>query len=177
MRTSCTAGAFWSNMQWWANELHSEKLYYTVYIHYTIMVMGNILIEVHQTLLWFFDTYSCYSQCCQSFLPWCEPPTGRLSLYLWQVVKYIHIPPPPHKGVEFQTECIHCGQSTKGPQCLYCRRFSFNCSICHVAVKGNVLWFLWWLTVIHGSMQKREIWCCTGLYNATVGEVVAKKFR
>ncbi|KAK4303934.1 hypothetical protein Pmani_024108 [Petrolisthes manimaculis] len=64
-------------------------------------------------------------------------------LYRWglleqhaMVVKYIHIPPPPHKGVEFQTECIHCGQSTKGPQCLYCRRFSFNCSICHVAVKG-----------------------------------------
>ncbi|XP_063862216.1 GATOR2 complex protein WDR59-like isoform X2 [Scylla paramamosain] len=64
-------------------------------------------------------------------------------LYRWclleqhaMVRKYIQMPPPVHKGVDFQTDCVHCGQATKGPQCLYCRRFSFNCSICHVAVKG-----------------------------------------
>ncbi|XP_050688408.1 GATOR complex protein WDR59-like isoform X5 [Eriocheir sinensis] len=64
-------------------------------------------------------------------------------LYRWglleqhaMVLKYIQMQPSVHKGVDFQIECVHCGQATKGPQCLYCRRFSFNCSICHVAVKG-----------------------------------------
>ncbi|XP_071547445.1 GATOR2 complex protein WDR59 isoform X3 [Panulirus ornatus] len=64
-------------------------------------------------------------------------------LYRWglleqraMIMKYLQVQPPAHKGVEFQTDCVHCGQSAKGPQCLYCRRFSFSCSICHVAVKG-----------------------------------------
>nr|XP_053640529.1 GATOR complex protein WDR59-like isoform X4 [Cherax quadricarinatus] len=64
-------------------------------------------------------------------------------LYRWgllqqraMVLKYLQVQPPAHKGVEFQTDCVHCGQSAKGPQCLYCRRFSFSCAICHVAVKG-----------------------------------------
>ncbi|XP_069174036.1 GATOR2 complex protein WDR59 isoform X5 [Procambarus clarkii] len=64
-------------------------------------------------------------------------------LYRWgllqqraMILKYLQVQPPAHKGVEFQTDCVHCGQSAKGPQCLYCRRFSFSCAICHVAVKG-----------------------------------------
>ncbi|XP_042204351.1 GATOR complex protein WDR59-like isoform X3 [Homarus americanus] len=64
-------------------------------------------------------------------------------LYRWglleqraMILKYLQGQPPAHKGVEFQTDCVHCGQSAKGPQCLYCRRFSFSCAICHVAVKG-----------------------------------------
>ncbi|KAK7078549.1 GATOR complex protein wdr59 [Halocaridina rubra] len=52
------------------------------------------------------------------------------------VLKFIQNPPPVHKGVEFQTDCVHCNQSAKGPQCLYCRRYSFSCSVCHIAVKG-----------------------------------------
>nr|XP_027223649.1 GATOR complex protein WDR59-like isoform X3 [Penaeus vannamei] len=64
-------------------------------------------------------------------------------LYRWgllkqraMVLKYLQAQPPAHKGVEFPTDCVHCGQSAKGPQCRYCRCFSFSCSICHVAVKG-----------------------------------------
>ncbi|CAL4068275.1 unnamed protein product, partial [Meganyctiphanes norvegica] len=64
-------------------------------------------------------------------------------LYRWgllkqraMVLKYLQAAPAPHRGVEFQTECGFCGQSAKGPQCLYCRRFSFSCAICHIAVKG-----------------------------------------
>ncbi|XP_064109402.1 GATOR2 complex protein WDR59-like isoform X6 [Macrobrachium nipponense] len=65
-------------------------------------------------------------------------------LYRWglleqraMVLKYLQTSPTVHKGVEFQTDCVHCGQSAKGPQCLYCRRFSFTCSICHIALKGT----------------------------------------
>lgn len=64
-------------------------------------------------------------------------------LYRWnlleqraQVLKHVSVIPPKHKGVEFVAECQHCHKDVRGPQCISCKRHSFSCVICRIAVKG-----------------------------------------
>ncbi|XP_067001039.2 GATOR2 complex protein WDR59 [Anabrus simplex] len=65
-------------------------------------------------------------------------------LYRWhlfdaraQVLKYLSIVPDAHRGVEFFTECQYCSKQVRGASCLYCKRLSLQCAICHVSVKGS----------------------------------------
>lgn len=76
-------------------------------------------------------------------------------LYQWgllearsQILKYISVAPEHHRGIEFLTECQHCRHDTRGPQCMQCKNYSFQCSICHVAVKGS---FNFCMTCGHGG--------------------------
>lgn len=64
-------------------------------------------------------------------------------LYRWslyeqraQVLKYVSSVEEKHKGIEFLNECYHCQKEIRGPQCTYCKNYSLQCSVCHVAVKG-----------------------------------------
>ncbi|KAG1704370.1 GATOR complex protein WDR59 [Nymphon striatum] len=64
-------------------------------------------------------------------------------LYRWnllipraQVLKYVSIPPQKHKGIEFLNDCHYCGRDGRGAHCIYCKNYSLQCVICHVAVKG-----------------------------------------
>lgn len=41
--------------------------------------------------------------------------------------------------LEFLTECQHCKKDGTSVQCQYCKKFSFECVICCVAVKGKYL--------------------------------------
>uniref|UniRef100_W5K811 WD repeat domain 59 n=1 Tax=Astyanax mexicanus TaxID=7994 RepID=W5K811_ASTMX len=65
-------------------------------------------------------------------------------LYRWglkekraEVLKFVSCPPEPHKGVEFGVYCCHCRSQARGTQCAVCKRFTFQCAICHVAVRGS----------------------------------------
>ncbi|XP_009291658.1 GATOR2 complex protein WDR59 isoform X1 [Danio rerio] len=54
-----------------------------------------------------------------------------------EVLKFVSCPPEPHKGIEFGVYCCHCRSQARGTQCAVCKRFTFQCSICHVAVRGS----------------------------------------
>uniref|UniRef100_A0ACB8EAW0 GATOR complex protein wdr59 n=1 Tax=Sphaerodactylus townsendi TaxID=933632 RepID=A0ACB8EAW0_9SAUR len=65
-------------------------------------------------------------------------------LYRWglrekraEVLKFVSCPPEPHKGIEFGVYCSHCHSEVRGIQCAACKGFSFQCAICHVAVRGS----------------------------------------
>uniref|UniRef100_A0A672ZNW8 WD repeat domain 59 n=1 Tax=Sphaeramia orbicularis TaxID=375764 RepID=A0A672ZNW8_9TELE len=65
-------------------------------------------------------------------------------LYRWglrekraDVLKFASCPPEPHKGIEFGVYCCHCRSQTRGTQCAVCKRLTFQCAICHVAVRGS----------------------------------------
>ncbi|XP_047436944.1 GATOR complex protein WDR59 isoform X2 [Mugil cephalus] len=65
-------------------------------------------------------------------------------LYRWglrdkraDVLKFASCPPEPHKGIEFGVYCCHCRSQARGTQCAVCKRLTFQCSICHVAVRGS----------------------------------------
>ncbi|XP_032816499.1 GATOR2 complex protein WDR59 isoform X1 [Petromyzon marinus] len=65
-------------------------------------------------------------------------------LYRWglkdkraEVLKFVSCPPDPHKGVEFSTCCYQCGCEARSSQCANCKGFSFQCAVCHVAVRGS----------------------------------------
>uniref|UniRef100_A0AAR2KPQ6 RWD domain-containing protein n=1 Tax=Pygocentrus nattereri TaxID=42514 RepID=A0AAR2KPQ6_PYGNA len=65
-------------------------------------------------------------------------------LYRWglkekraEVLKFVSCPPEPHKGIEFGVYCCHCRSQARGTQCAVCKRFTFQCAICHVAVRGS----------------------------------------
>lgn len=53
-----------------------------------------------------------------------------------QVLKYLSSAPELHKGVEFVTECKQCNKQVRGASCLFCKRLSLQCIICHVSVRG-----------------------------------------
>uniref|UniRef100_A0A3P8YKN9 RWD domain-containing protein n=1 Tax=Esox lucius TaxID=8010 RepID=A0A3P8YKN9_ESOLU len=54
-----------------------------------------------------------------------------------EVLKFISCPPEPHRGIEFGVYCCHCRSQACGTQCAVCKRFTFQCAICHVAVRGS----------------------------------------
>lgn len=65
-------------------------------------------------------------------------------LYRWglrekraDVLKFASCPPEPHKGIEFGVFCCHCRIQTRGTQCASCKRLTFQCAVCHVAVRGS----------------------------------------
>ncbi|XP_038556996.1 GATOR complex protein WDR59 isoform X3 [Micropterus salmoides] len=65
-------------------------------------------------------------------------------LYRWglrekraDVLKFASCPPEPHKGIEFGVYCCHCRTQARGTQCAVCKRLTFQCAICHVAVRGS----------------------------------------
>ncbi|KAL4630243.1 WD repeat-containing protein 59 isoform X1 [Arapaima gigas] len=65
-------------------------------------------------------------------------------LYRWglrekraEVLKFDSCPPEPHKGIEFGVYCCHCRSEVRGTQCAVCKRLTFQCAICHVAVRGS----------------------------------------
>uniref|UniRef100_A0A452STV7 WD repeat domain 59 n=1 Tax=Ursus americanus TaxID=9643 RepID=A0A452STV7_URSAM len=65
-------------------------------------------------------------------------------LYRWglrekraEVLKFVSYPPDPHKGIEFGVYCSHCRSEVRGTQCAICKGFTFQCAICHVAVRGS----------------------------------------
>ncbi|XP_064414503.1 GATOR2 complex protein WDR59 isoform X2 [Latimeria chalumnae] len=65
-------------------------------------------------------------------------------LYRWglrekraEVLKFVSHPPEPHKGIEFGIYCCHCQSEVRGTQCAICKGFTFQCAICHVAVRGS----------------------------------------
>ncbi|KAM3877254.1 GATOR2 complex protein WDR59 [Diretmus argenteus] len=53
------------------------------------------------------------------------------------VLKCASCPPEPHKGIEFGLYCCHCRSQARGTQCAVCKRLTFQCAICHVAVRGS----------------------------------------
>ncbi|XP_077982263.1 GATOR2 complex protein WDR59-like [Glandiceps talaboti] len=65
-------------------------------------------------------------------------------LYKWnlkearaEILKYVSTPQMKHAGIEFGTVCQHCHREVKGPKCNECQGYSFQCAICHIAVKGS----------------------------------------
>ncbi|XP_070574732.1 GATOR2 complex protein WDR59-like [Ptychodera flava] len=65
-------------------------------------------------------------------------------LYKWDlkearadILKYVSAPEPEHAGIEFGTYCQHCHREVKGPKCNECLGYSFQCAVCHIAVKGS----------------------------------------
>ncbi|XP_077376566.1 GATOR2 complex protein WDR59 isoform X2 [Festucalex cinctus] len=65
-------------------------------------------------------------------------------LYRWDlrdkradVLKFASCAPEPHQGVELCVLCCHCGSPSRGTQCAACKRLSFQCVVCHVAVRGS----------------------------------------
>ncbi|XP_076003001.1 GATOR2 complex protein WDR59 isoform X1 [Genypterus blacodes] len=65
-------------------------------------------------------------------------------LYRWglrekraDVLKFASCPPEPHKGIEFGVYCCHCRSQVRGTQCAVCKRLTFQCAVCHVAVRGS----------------------------------------
>ncbi|KAK5873492.1 hypothetical protein PBY51_018528 [Eleginops maclovinus] len=53
------------------------------------------------------------------------------------VLKFASCPPEPHKGIEFGVYCCHCRSQARGTQCAVCKRLTFQCAVCHVAVRGS----------------------------------------
>ncbi|XP_077569375.1 GATOR2 complex protein WDR59 isoform X3 [Stigmatopora nigra] len=65
-------------------------------------------------------------------------------LYRWDlrdkradVLKFASCSPESHRGVELRVLCCHCGSPGRGAQCAACKRHSFRCAVCHVAVRGS----------------------------------------
>ncbi|KAK6479934.1 GATOR complex protein WDR59 isoform X1 [Huso huso] len=65
-------------------------------------------------------------------------------LYRWglrekraEVLKFASCPPEPHRGIEFGVYCCHCRSEVRGTQCAVCKQLTFQCAICHVAVRGS----------------------------------------
>ncbi|XP_048829115.1 GATOR complex protein WDR59 isoform X1 [Brienomyrus brachyistius] len=65
-------------------------------------------------------------------------------LYRWglqekraEVLKFSSCPPEPHKGIEFGVYCWYCRSEVRGTQCAVCKHLTFQCAICHVAVRGS----------------------------------------
>ncbi|XP_061613356.1 GATOR2 complex protein WDR59 isoform X3 [Phyllopteryx taeniolatus] len=65
-------------------------------------------------------------------------------LYRWDlrdkradVLKFASCPPEPHQQVELCVLCCHCGSPSRSAQCAACKRVSFQCAVCHVAVRGS----------------------------------------
>ncbi|XP_056879490.1 GATOR complex protein WDR59 isoform X1 [Takifugu flavidus] len=65
-------------------------------------------------------------------------------LYRWglrekraDVLKFASCAPEPHKGIEFGVYCCHCRSQARGTQCAVCKHLTFQCAICHVAVRGS----------------------------------------
>uniref|UniRef100_A0A3P9KZL8 WD repeat domain 59 n=1 Tax=Oryzias latipes TaxID=8090 RepID=A0A3P9KZL8_ORYLA len=65
-------------------------------------------------------------------------------LYRWglrdkraDVLKFASCPPEPHKGIEFGVYCCHCRSQARGTQCAVCKHLTFQCAVCHVAVRGS----------------------------------------
>ncbi|XP_028436793.1 GATOR complex protein WDR59-like [Perca flavescens] len=54
-----------------------------------------------------------------------------------EVLKFASCPPEPHKGIEFGVYCCYCRSQARGTQCAVCKRLTFQCAICHVAVRGS----------------------------------------
>lgn len=44
--------------------------------------------------------------------------------------------PPPPFSQSLGVYCSHCRSEVKGTQCAICKGFTFQCAICHVAVRG-----------------------------------------
>lgn len=44
---------------------------------------------------------------------------------------------PPPLPTEFGLYCCHCRSQARGTQCPSCKRLTFQCAICHVAVRGS----------------------------------------
>ncbi|XP_006860369.1 PREDICTED: WD repeat-containing protein 59 [Chrysochloris asiatica] len=40
-------------------------------------------------------------------------------------------------NIEFGVYCSHCRSEVRGTQCAICKGFTFQCAICHVAVRGS----------------------------------------
>lgn len=66
------------------------------------------------------------------------------TLYRWgllynraEVIKYMCNPPECHRGVEFLTDCRDCLNSSKSCLCGTCKKFSLNCMVCHLSVRGS----------------------------------------
>lgn len=45
--------------------------------------------------------------------------------------------PPPCLIPEFGVYCSHCRSEVRGTQCAICKGFTFQCAVCHVAVRGS----------------------------------------
>ncbi|XP_056008866.1 GATOR complex protein WDR59-like isoform X4 [Ostrea edulis] len=58
------------------------------------------------------------------------------------VLKFMTLLPEPHTGIEFGVRCYHCSQEGRGAKCGSCKNLAFNCSICHIGVKGNSIFCL-----------------------------------
>ncbi|XP_078335515.1 GATOR2 complex protein WDR59-like isoform X5 [Crassostrea virginica] len=58
------------------------------------------------------------------------------------VLKFMTHLPEPHTGIEFGVRCYHCFQEGRGAKCGSCKNLAFNCSICHIGVKGNSIFCL-----------------------------------
>lgn len=54
-----------------------------------------------------------------------------------EVLKYMCGPTEQHKGVEFLTDCKNCLKPAKHCTCSNCKKFSLNCIICHLSVRGS----------------------------------------
>ncbi|XP_008194273.2 GATOR2 complex protein WDR59 [Tribolium castaneum] len=57
-----------------------------------------------------------------------------------EVLKYMCGPPDKHEGVEFFTHCKNCLKPDlygKHCTCSNCKKFSLNCIICHLSVRGS----------------------------------------
>jgi len=64
-------------------------------------------------------------------------------LYRWglldkraEILKFVHIPTPLHKGIVFGVVCDRCGRQLQDYFCKFCRIYAFKCAICHISVKG-----------------------------------------
>ncbi|XP_028665885.1 GATOR complex protein WDR59 isoform X2 [Erpetoichthys calabaricus] len=87
-------------------------------------------------------------------------------LYRWglrekraEVLKFIARPPEPHKGIEFGVYCCHCRSEVRGTQCAACKHLTFQCAICHVAVRGSSNFCL---SCGHGGHTSHMMeWFCT----------------
>ncbi|XP_039619537.1 GATOR complex protein WDR59-like [Polypterus senegalus] len=87
-------------------------------------------------------------------------------LYRWglrekraEVLKFIACPPEPHKGIEFGVYCCHCRSEVRGTQCAACKHLTFQCAICHVAVRGSSNFCL---SCGHGGHTSHMMeWFCT----------------
>ncbi|XP_069460287.1 GATOR2 complex protein WDR59 isoform X3 [Ambystoma mexicanum] len=87
-------------------------------------------------------------------------------LYRWglrekraEVLKFVSTPPEPHRGIEFGVYCSHCRSEVRGTQCAICKGFTFQCAICHVAVRGSSNFCL---TCGHGGHTSHMMeWFCT----------------
>lgn len=56
-----------------------------------------------------------------------------------QVLKHVSsLPTETPREVEFQSECQICIKTSRGPQCSSCKRYAFQCVICHISVRGSL---------------------------------------